>query len=127
MIRTLAVLLSLVASPVLSGERIENDGYALPDIETPSVHVICQDLDSLYVLLDNLQESIDKYFTDGSAPTNCAVFHPAPLPLGGHSLDHLYLTDETNLFGVVRVPFEAGEAWTYINENTMVKGNEGTF
>lgn len=130
MLKNLLISATLLATtPVFAGERFENETFSLPPTnENPAmVHIICMDLDSTYKLLDNLPYMIQIYMTTGQPPENCAVFYPIPIALGEHKLDHLYLTDSGELVGVILIPLEDGEAWTYINERLMVKGKEGTF
>jgi hypothetical protein len=130
MFKALTLLLALTAcAPAYAGERVENDSYALPDLngQPANVHIICFDIDSIYKFLDTIDASITIYQQTGKQPNNCAVFFPIPIPLGEHNLDHLFVTNNGVLYGMIKVVNGEDFAWTYIGESLMVKGKEGTF
>ena len=126
-LKVLALGLSLLATPLAAGERIENDQYELPDLTNPAVHIICVDTVPLMDLLDNFRVKIDRYMTAGEHPDGCVVFYPVPFVLPEHYLDHLYVTNDNKLFGIVVFEMESKDFWTYIDGHMLVKGNQDTF
>lgn len=126
MIKSLAVTFTLLASPILAGERVENESYSLPNIANPAVFVVCETEEAMGDLLDNLAAFIQMYQTTRMNPPGCSVFVP-PIPIGEHSLEYLWVTDDNKLFGVIKLPTPERDFWTYIDGGIMQKGKEGTF
>jgi len=110
----------ILPTSLLAGSVVENLNYELPDVENPAVVVFCASSEAMEVTLDNLSLAKQMYNEFGIMPNDCYVFLP-PLAVGEHSISHLYVTDDGNLYGILDITGPEGSLYSYVDEETLVK------
>lgn len=116
---TILTALFISTTPALSGERVENLGYTTPASQL-ILGFACVEEEFLHSFLDNFEMHVEQQMT----PPGCVILsQPQMLPEGVDELSHLYLADDSKLWGIIEVTLGEHIVYTFVPESALIKEN----